>query len=407
MLDVLPSTVVCSVVTCCATVSTAVARAAADGALGQRIDTVQAAAAANTAAIQSETTARVTADAALGQRIDTVQAAAAANAAAIQSESTARATAVETVAQQVTTLQTTVDGNTSSIQTQATSINGLKAQYTFKLGAGGKLGGWGAYADENGVAFDFLADRFSVSKPDGSGSRQVFTVGSVGGVGAVGVAGDLILDGAMTARHITAEAAEFVLLRAKSVWAQTGYIGALSELTANAGIVISGRLQNGPTLAASTAVIDLNARGSQPFLQVINRDSGRQDVLVTADGYVQVARQVVSEPDIRAAAPVAVDSGWLEPGAVWSYIIDTDYQSSTVWSDAASEQLVGAATISGGMSQGGGGTGLMQVDVLRGDGLSSGSGGYVDGRVYLKVTYQHAGAGQVRITQLKWKLARV
>ncbi|WP_144372636.1 TipJ family phage tail tip protein [Vogesella urethralis] len=419
--------------------SESVARSTADTALGQRIDTVQAAAAANAAAIQSETTARATADTALGQRIDTVQASAAANSAAIQSEATARASAEAALSQRIDTVQAAAAGAIAAVQEEASAratavgaeamarqllavrvgeaeasvaeqaevVDGLKAQKTLRVTAGGKIAGWAAYADANASAFDILADVFRVSLPNGSGSRQVFTVGSLNGGPAVGIAGDLILDGAMAARHVSADAANFVLLQAKSIWAQTGYIGALSELTANAGIVISGRLQNGPTLAASTAVIDLNARGSQPFLQVINRDSGRQDVLVTADGYVQVARQVVSEPDIRAAAPVGVDSGWLEPGAVWSYIIDTGYQSSTVWSDAASEQLVGAATISGGMSQNGGGTGLMQVDVLTGDGLSLGGGGYVDGRVYLKVTYQHAGAGQIRITQLKWKLARV
>lgn len=387
--------------------SESVARSTADTALGLRIDTVQASAAANAAAIQSETTARATADTALGQRIDTVQADAAGAMAAVQEEASARATAVGAEATARQLLAVRVGEAEASVAEQAEVVDGLKAQKTLRVTAGGKIAGWAAYADANASAFDILADVFRVSLPDGSGSRQVFTVGSLNGGPAVGIAGDLILDGAMAARHVSADAANFVLLQAKSIWAQTGYIGALSELTANAGIVISGRLQNGPTLAASTAVIDLNARGSQPFLQVINRDSGRQDVLVTADGYVQVARQVVSEPDIRAAAPVGVDSGWLEPGAVWSYIIDTGYQSSTVWSDAASEQLVGAATISGGMSQNGGGTGLMQVDVLTGDGLSLGGGGYVDGRVYLKVTYQHAGAGQIRITQLKWKLARV
>ncbi len=442
-------------------------RATADASLGQRIDTVQAVAADNAAAITATQTALADQTKAQASRSDTLQADytrqadAAGNAAlaaalaadkqasaargtrvsvasltrqqqatadalqaevvvreqlaaqfgavsaAVQSESAARATAIGAEAMARQQLAVRVGSAEAAVSEQATAIDGLRAQKTLRVTAGGKVAGLAAYADANASAFDILADVFRVSLPNGSGSRQVFTVGSLNGVPAVGVAGDLILDGAMAARHVSADAANFVLLQAKSIWAQTGYIGALSELTANAGIVISGRLQNGPTLAASTAVIDLNARGSQPFLQVINRDSGRQDVLVTADGYVHVARQVVSEPDIRAAATVGVDSGWLEPGAVWSCIVDTGYQSSTVWSDAASEQLVGAATISGGMSQNGGGTGLMQVDVLTGDGLSLGGGGYVDGRVYLKVTYQHAGAGQIRITQLKWKLARV
>lgn len=328
-------------------------------------------------------------------------------AAALVVEQQARAAGDAAVSLSVSSLQTTVGGHTAAIQEQAQSVDGLKAQKTLRVTAGGKIAGWAAYADANASAFDVLADVFRISLPNGSGSRQVFTVGSLNGGPAVGIAGDLILDGAMSARHIAAEAANFVLLQAKSVWAQTGYIGALSELTANAGIVISGRLQNGATLATSTAVIDLNARGSQPFLQVINKDTGRQDVLVTADGYVQVARQVVSEPDIRAARVDSVDSGFINPGGTWTYMVDTGYQAAASWTEAPSEQLVGGATISGGQSQGGGGTGVIQVDVLYGDGLSGGGGGYLDSRVYLKITYMHAGTGPIRITQLKWKLARV
>ena len=68
------------------------ARKAADGALGQRIDTVTAATGGNTAAIQSEITARTSADTALSQRIDTVQATVGQNTAAIQTTATAGTT---------------------------------------------------------------------------------------------------------------------------------------------------------------------------------------------------------------------------------------------------------------------------------------------------------------------------
>ena len=97
-----------------------------------------------------------------------------------------------------------MNGNTASIESQALSINGLKAQYTLKVNAGGKVAGMGIYADSSGSVVDFLADRFYVSTPQGTGSKQVFSVGTINGVSAVGVSGNLITDGSITGRTISA-----------------------------------------------------------------------------------------------------------------------------------------------------------------------------------------------------------
>ena len=80
------------------------------------------------------------------------------------------------------------------------------------------------------------------------------------------------------------------------------------------------------------------------------------------------------------------------------------------WTTAASALFLGDVTIAGGESKFGGGTGQKRVELWVGDGLSSGGGGYVDNRIYLRFFYTHAGNdwfSQIRITRLNWKLARV
>ncbi|WP_256824936.1 TipJ family phage tail tip protein [Pseudomonas kurunegalensis] len=95
--------------------SEAQARQSADGALGQRIDTVTASTGNNASAIQSEITARTNADNALGQRIDTVAAGTASNAAAISNETTARTTADAAMASQIATLRAESGGFDSAL----------------------------------------------------------------------------------------------------------------------------------------------------------------------------------------------------------------------------------------------------------------------------------------------------
>ncbi|MBA6091907.1 DUF1983 domain-containing protein [Pseudomonas monteilii] len=95
--------------------SEAQARQSADGALGQRIDTVTASTGNNASAIQSEITARTNADNALGQRIDTVAAGTASNAAAISNETTARTSADAALASQIATLRAESGGFDSAL----------------------------------------------------------------------------------------------------------------------------------------------------------------------------------------------------------------------------------------------------------------------------------------------------
>nr|WP_313974134.1 phage tail protein [uncultured Psychrobacter sp.] len=89
------------------------------------------------------------------------------NIATIQTELTATTSKTNATATSVGTLQTTVAGNTASIQTAQSTINGMQAQYTVKLDAGGRVSGFGLMNDGATSAFDVRADRFSISAPVG------------------------------------------------------------------------------------------------------------------------------------------------------------------------------------------------------------------------------------------------
>ena len=92
--------------------------------------------------------------------------------AAISNESSARASADSALSQNINTLQTTVNGNTASIQTQQTSLNGLSAQYTVKVDVNGRVAGFGlASTAINGTPtseFAVRADKFYIAAPNGT-----------------------------------------------------------------------------------------------------------------------------------------------------------------------------------------------------------------------------------------------
>lgn len=425
------------------------ARATADTALGQRIDTVQATAAANAAAIQSETTARVTADAALGQRIDTVQATAAANTAAIQSETTARAAADEALGQRIDTVQAAAAGAVAAVQEeasaratavgaeatarqllavrvgdaeaavaeQATVVDGLKAQKTLRVTAGGKIAGWAAYADANASSFDILADAFRVSLPTGDGSKQVFTVGSINGSPAVGLSGDLVLDGSITGRALS--------------------VDRLSSLSSDLGVATAGRLDlmgsgagwgylrsagkefadgaNGWTLARhpdGSCCVEFKG-GSAQFRMSSWGDCLLQfgdAITLRGDGYARVKRlDVIDDPVPIAAATAFVDSGDLTGQSDWVCMIDTGIDAQSHWAYASSHMYAASATIAQGHASGGGAAGYADVSVVIGDTLESWSHGVIDGRIYIRYCWRGARtpSGSIRITAVTWKLARV
>ncbi|MFP8968561.1 hypothetical protein ACKC9G_18410, partial [Pokkaliibacter sp. CJK22405] len=148
------------------------ARADADSALSARVDTVQAKANGNAAALQTEQTARADADSALSTRVDAVQASANDNAAAIQTEQTARASADESLASLVNTVQTQLNGQIASVQQSAEAtankLGDVAAQYVLKVDVNGRVIGFGLYNDGASGEFGIRADRFYIASPDDS-----------------------------------------------------------------------------------------------------------------------------------------------------------------------------------------------------------------------------------------------
>jgi len=157
-----------------------------DMALSQRIDTTVAQIGDNTALIQAEVIARADANSALGQRIDTVQSATATaqttandalgrantatqNIATVQNQVNTLTTQQGATATQVGTIQTTVGQNTASIQEVSESVNGLYAQKYIKLDVNGKVAGWGGANDGKESNFTLNFDSFAIGSGDSTG----------------------------------------------------------------------------------------------------------------------------------------------------------------------------------------------------------------------------------------------
>lgn len=157
-----------------------------DMALSQRIDTTVAQIGDNTALIQAEAIARADANSALGQRIDTVQSATATsqatandalskantatqNIATVQNQVNTLTTQQGATATQVGTIQTTVGQNTASIQEVSQSVNGLYAQKYIKLDVNGKVAGWGGANDGKESNFILNFDSFAIGSGNSTG----------------------------------------------------------------------------------------------------------------------------------------------------------------------------------------------------------------------------------------------
>ena len=100
------------------------------------------------------------------------------NIAAILSEQTARADADSALASDITQVQARLDtGDFAAVKVEssasASAVTGLKAQYTIKLDADGKVSGYGAYADEFGSAFEIRADKIIFAAPSGGTANSI------------------------------------------------------------------------------------------------------------------------------------------------------------------------------------------------------------------------------------------
>ena len=125
--------------------------------------------------------------------------------AAVQTEAQARASADQAEALARTQLAATVGENTSAIQTNASAIatvdGKVEATYSIMVDANGKIVGFILGTDGLTSEFSILADKFKISKADGT-DTQIFTVDTA--TGLVQILGSLIATGSLTGDKINA-----------------------------------------------------------------------------------------------------------------------------------------------------------------------------------------------------------
>lgn len=394
------------------------------------------------AAVVEERSARSSADEAeakarqqLEARVSTAEQGVANNAAALLEERTARAdgdSANATALQQVRARLDTGDYAAVKEQASATAskVGGIEAKYVLMVDANGHTAAMELGSADGRSHVVFLADDFLIAQRDGSGPpKQAFIVGTVNGITTVGIDGALLVDGSVVARHIAAKSLTVDQIDTRgldirdadgnvvfsaganlSVSRITGLGGlaskdvvgaadvsvtSLSAIVAYLGEIVGGRVRN----SSGSNYINFDAVGSQAFIQCGNGFTLR------ADGGGEFARPLISAPNVVSSGRQSVDA-YVSHGQSQVFTIATEAYFPSAWNSAPSDMYAASCTISSGWSENGGGTGLGRVELLVGDGLSAGGGGYVDGRVYIRYHYEHVGQ-PIRITELQWKVVRL
>ena len=130
-------------------------------------------------------------------------------------------------------------------------------------------------ATGTGGSVAFSCNNFLICQPSAgfaaTSATPVFTVGTINGTSAVGIHGNLILDGTVSANSLS--------------------VTSLSSLSANIGTVTAGLMEN----SGGTNYINLNATGSQTFLQI------GSNVSIYANGSGAFSRAVLSAPNVVAS----------------------------------------------------------------------------------------------------------
>lgn len=191
------------------------------------------------AEVAAERSARITEDEAIAADLLALTATVDDNTAAITAETTARASADSAIAASVTTLSTTVGGHSTSITSLLGSVDGIEARWGIAIDLDGYVIGRVNLDGTNGTStFDVVADLFRIAQPGVAGGSvvPVFAIGNVDGTPKLALRGDMLVDGAILARHID--------------------VLSLSAITADIGEVTAGVLRS----ADNKFVIDLDAK---------------------------------------------------------------------------------------------------------------------------------------------------
>jgi hypothetical protein len=178
-------------------------------------------------AVINEQTVRLSEDEALAQSVQAVNAALTNTNANVTAVQQAYVAADQAIATQLGAVSTQVAGNTASVVQIAQSVNGVSAQWGISVNAQGQaLGTVRLDGGANGSTFAVVANNFYVAQPSVSGGAPVpvFGIGLVNGTPQLALRAEMVVDGAILARHLS--------------------VSSLSAITANIGDITAGVMRS-------------------------------------------------------------------------------------------------------------------------------------------------------------------
>lgn len=178
-------------------------------------------------AIITEQTVRQTETTALAEQYTSLNAALGTTNANVTAIQTAYIAADNALAQDITTVETAVAGNTAAVTTLTQSVDGISARWGVTVSAQGYVNGLVQLdGSTSGSTFTVVADKVQIAQPGVSGGDPVpvFAIGTVNGSTRLALRADMMIDGAILARHLA--------------------VSSLSAITANMGTVTAGVIRS-------------------------------------------------------------------------------------------------------------------------------------------------------------------
>ena len=196
------------------------------------------------ASLTVEQTVRQSETESLASQVTTLIADLGTTSAAITIEATARANGDSANAALVSTVQTQANGNTASISTLQSSVDGIEAQWGVVISLNGQVTGLVRLdSGATGSNFIVVADKFIVAHPSSpTDTITAFVVGLVNGISTVGINGNLLVDGTILARHISAGSVTTAKLAANAVTANEIAANAITAVKIAAGTISADKL---------------------------------------------------------------------------------------------------------------------------------------------------------------------
>ena len=160
--------------------------------------------------------------------------------AALKTESLARVNGDQAEATARLGLAASIDGKIAAVDEEfsavADRLSGLSAKWGIKVTAGDKVAGISLNNDGAESSFIVLVDKFAVALPTGAGVKYPFVVGSIEGTPTVGIDGNLVVDGTILTRALSAESVTADKIKAGAITSDRIAAGAITADLINVGV---------------------------------------------------------------------------------------------------------------------------------------------------------------------------